>query len=98
MIRRPPISTLFPYTTLFRSHDFSHAVDCMAPYLNLIRSDAHHDHCRLRPAVVERLPRRKTAARLPERAARDDASTDVIRADADRERHARPRTRAEQGC
>src|SRR2546430_14701597 len=23
MIRRPPRSTLFPYTTLFRSHDFS---------------------------------------------------------------------------
>src|SRR5260221_7601878 len=25
MIRRPPRSTLFPYTTLFRSHDASHA-------------------------------------------------------------------------
>src|SRR5438270_12635853 len=24
MIRRPPRSTLFPYTTLFRSHDLSH--------------------------------------------------------------------------
>src|ERR1035437_10958385 len=24
MIRRPPRSTLFPYTTLFRSHDGSH--------------------------------------------------------------------------
>src|SRR3712207_6933223 len=32
MIRRPPRSTLFPYTTLFRSHvqgeDRSHAVAC----------------------------------------------------------------------
>src|SRR2546422_3852805 len=27
MIRRPPRSTLFPYTTLFRSADFSAAVD-----------------------------------------------------------------------
>src|SRR2546422_4270490 len=26
MIRRPPRSTLFPYTTLFRSHDFVNAV------------------------------------------------------------------------
>src|SRR2546422_5469658 len=26
MIRRPPRSTLFPYTTLFRSH-FEHAID-----------------------------------------------------------------------
>src|SRR5436189_4360049 len=24
MIRRPPRSTLFPYTTLFRSHDLAH--------------------------------------------------------------------------
>src|SRR5436305_7731276 len=55
MIRRPPISTLFPYTTLFRSHDFSHAADCMAPSLNLIRSDAHHDHCRLRDRKSTRL-------------------------------------------
>src|SRR2546430_11494048 len=29
MIRRPPRSTLFPYTTLFRSH--SHAQDASAP-------------------------------------------------------------------
>src|SRR3712207_8131972 len=27
MIRRPPRSTLFPYTTLFRSHDVRHAVE-----------------------------------------------------------------------
>src|SRR3712207_8861511 len=26
MIRRPPRSTLFPYTTLFRSHGFTHQV------------------------------------------------------------------------
>src|SRR3989449_10835210 len=29
MIRRPPRSTLFPYTTLFRSHSwFAHSVGC----------------------------------------------------------------------
>src|SRR2546425_7269379 len=27
MIRRPPRSTLFPYTTLFRSHRFDHVDD-----------------------------------------------------------------------
>src|SRR5690242_21355907 len=27
MIRRPPRSTLFPYTTLFRSHGLAHALE-----------------------------------------------------------------------
>src|SRR6266496_4793900 len=32
MIRRPPRSTLFPYTTLFRSHaDFSFCLQCGHP-------------------------------------------------------------------
>src|SRR2546422_11406621 len=31
MIRRPPRSTLFPYTTLFRSHDVHRAVLELAP-------------------------------------------------------------------
>src|SRR5256886_12225720 len=30
MIRRPPRSTLFPYTTLFRSFDFGHMVEALA--------------------------------------------------------------------
>src|SRR2546427_9083931 len=30
MIRRPPRSTLFPYTTLFRSHAAQHAVEIFA--------------------------------------------------------------------
>src|SRR2546422_1195717 len=35
MIRRPPRSTLFPYTTLFRSHEPNVAVlDIMMPLLN----------------------------------------------------------------
>src|SRR2546422_9874700 len=35
MIRRPPRSTLFPYTTLFRSH-----VDSLQPPFSLIRREA----------------------------------------------------------
>src|SRR5260221_2840211 len=36
MIRRPPRSTLFPYTTLFRSHfdDYSRQVDVIAREFN----------------------------------------------------------------
>src|SRR2546425_3829348 len=32
MIRRPPRSTLFPYTTLFRSHDDGHACPRADPH------------------------------------------------------------------
>src|SRR5690349_22779306 len=31
MIRRPPRSTLFPYTTLFRSHKAASCTRCQAP-------------------------------------------------------------------
>src|SRR3712207_7466920 len=31
MIRRPPRSTLFPYTTLFRSHEIGHALGLAHP-------------------------------------------------------------------
>src|SRR2546430_10871015 len=41
MIRRPPRSTLFPYTTLFRSHDaMGHAVEIRHCVL---RRDLHRD-------------------------------------------------------
>src|SRR5947199_5636210 len=33
MTRRPPSSTLFPYTTLFRSHAFGSEFDANAPVL-----------------------------------------------------------------
>src|SRR3712207_9455679 len=48
MIRRPPRSTLFPYTTLFRSHRH--------------RSDGHRQNGRLRPAD-DRHPRRRAEPR-----------------------------------
>src|SRR2546430_13663084 len=37
MIRRPPSSTLFPYTTLFRSLFKSHAVEDVNPNVLVIR-------------------------------------------------------------
>src|SRR3989441_509469 len=48
MIRRPPRSTLFPYTTLFRSHE-RHDLVVRHP------GRAHHaDHARERPQAVRR--------------------------------------------
>src|SRR5256886_9185357 len=37
MIRRPPRSTLFPYTTLFRSRDRGHARDAAQRYRGAVR-------------------------------------------------------------
>src|SRR2546422_7397101 len=36
MIRRPPRSTLFPYTTLFRSHQLGEALHALEALLRLI--------------------------------------------------------------
>src|SRR2546430_3335197 len=36
MIRRPPRSTLFPYTTLFRSHDLREAPHALEALLRLL--------------------------------------------------------------
>src|SRR5258708_25126891 len=46
MIRRPPRSTLFPYTTLFRSYQVSYNDDVQLHFVNLT-SQAHpfHIHC-----------------------------------------------------
>src|SRR3712207_9020549 len=44
MIRRPPRSTLFPYTTLFRSAWMAyHVVSARAPYLNEELVEANFD-------------------------------------------------------
>src|SRR2546429_4342606 len=62
MIRRPPRSTLFPYTTLFRSHRTSRRAQgapgvCLAATLFLpLRSRA--------PALALRLPRDRKSTRL----------------------------------
>src|SRR3712207_7551881 len=53
MIRRPPRSTLFPYTTLFRSE--SDGGTAVGPeFLGL--SPRHADHGRLRQVVEQREP------------------------------------------
>src|SRR3989304_9128933 len=60
MIRRPPRSTLFPYTTLFRSHD--HALDHVLEFadiaweaLLLQRSEEHTSELQSRLHLVCRL-------------------------------------------
>src|SRR2546422_3005149 len=40
MIRRPPRSTLFPYTTLFRSRDLARAGEVAEPVGRLVRRGA----------------------------------------------------------
>src|SRR2546430_6303970 len=44
MIRRPPRSTLFPYTTLFRSHDEERQAEPEAVEQVVPVRRAHHDH------------------------------------------------------
>src|SRR3712207_6991863 len=57
MIRRPPRSTLFPYTTLFRSHNCASLVEDHYPVAQEARvaqrSGAHHER---EVAVVGELP------------------------------------------
>src|SRR5256886_6249362 len=66
MIRRPPRSTLFPYTTLFRSHQ--HRVD--------VHSQEFQDNERAMRALVEDLRRAAgRAARGGSQAATDRKST-----------------------
>src|SRR6266480_1154585 len=49
MIRRPPRSTLFPYTTLFRSHHQHPLPRCLQPKLLLVLQRAH---CRQRTELM----------------------------------------------
>src|SRR5438874_6281925 len=61
MIRRPPKSTLFPYTTLFRSVDDPRAVSVLAAHLNdparvvRVRSEEHTSELQSRRDLVCRL-------------------------------------------
>src|SRR3712207_7051501 len=65
MIRRPPRSTLFPYTTLFRS------VEELPHRLRLDRSDGLQDHHR-----EEESRHRQSARRQGEEAAHGDQAAD----------------------
>src|SRR5256885_8757947 len=62
MIRRPPRSTLFPYTTLFRSHD-RHAQPAASGWTagdqDKVRGDRGEDE-KLRPATARRGEDRKS--------------------------------------
>src|SRR2546430_11782908 len=50
MIRRPPRSTLFPYTTLFRSHEVAPLASdatyasVMKPYVAILTAEAYEFH------------------------------------------------------
>src|SRR5258707_11218126 len=72
MIRRPPRSTLFPYTTLFRSHDVGrHAPMLAGKHLSgasdpgKMRSEEHTSELQSRQYLVCRLllEKKKTANR-----------------------------------
>src|SRR2546427_13253115 len=60
MIRRPPRSTLFPYTTLFRSSGISPAVRFMAPQTgqttvdDLIKGQVTFDNAQLDDLIILR--------------------------------------------
>src|SRR5258707_6923971 len=55
MIRRPPRSTLFPYTTLFRSRVAIHRANLIPPGLLGGRPDALLPYLILREHVIDRL-------------------------------------------
>src|SRR5256885_4660937 len=66
MIRRPPRSTLFPYTTLFRSHGVRTAVRAARVGGGVARDGAHVAHARAGGARLhlrERAPRERRLAR-----------------------------------
>src|SRR5437899_4912050 len=69
MMRRPPTSTLFPYTTLFRSFGFSKSSHSrgsgMARRWNFLRSEEHTSELQsLRHLVCRLLLEKKTAGVL----------------------------------
>src|SRR3712207_8986681 len=66
MIRRPPRSTLFPYTTLFRSFHELHVVQRHQRLERGVGPLAAH-HARLPVRCVEDLHRSRRRAPLPER-------------------------------
>src|SRR6266436_6893619 len=58
MIRRPPRSTLFPYTTLFRSHPYDPVMlpcGVVTPWPDRVRSEEHTSELQSRLHLVCRL-------------------------------------------
>src|SRR5437879_10681254 len=79
MPRRPPASTLFPYTTLFRSRTRRPALRARQGRREKPHRDEHAEHPDDRPAdaiaLVEPLARRKAAAK---REARSEEHTSEL--------------------
>src|SRR5436305_9142410 len=75
MIRRPPRSTLFPYTTLFRSHEGHRGGDLAALGGGVeerlegfeLRSEEHTSELQSRPHLVCRLLLEKKNRQVPRR-------------------------------
>src|SRR3989442_11093364 len=73
MIRRPPRSTLFPYTTLFRSHELNAILTksflrmLLSSFYVKIRSEEHTSELQSRPHLVCRLllEKKKVGENLP---------------------------------
>src|SRR3712207_8662912 len=78
MIRRPPRSTLFPYTTLFRSADLVVHLHLVDPR-DLVLDGVFHGHDVLR-VVVQVVQRRVQGCRLPApgRAGRSEEHTSEL--------------------
>src|SRR5256885_12315822 len=70
MIRRPPRSTLFPYTTLFRSHAIGNAHPLLEP------RDVHAERIQQASSTAQRRASRGRIAALAEQALENDARID----------------------
>src|SRR2546428_8032467 len=90
MIRRPPRSTLFPYTTLFRSAVRlgvammdSGLRDCHIPFDELRRSEEHTSELQSRSDIVCRLLLEKKKTRHTESCVAADYYTERVRCASD---------------
>src|SRR2546427_3622636 len=78
MIRRPPRSTLFPYTTLFRSHDeHDDEFDEREPGLSLTRPRATA-HARLLTTVTTGCRRREACVRSEEHTSELQSQSNLV--------------------
>src|SRR5688572_31669333 len=73
MIRRPPISTLFPYTTLFRSHSRIPARSPPSRRADLRRRNLRSRRCSLRSDT----PSRRTAAQQDRRCRSEEHTSEL---------------------
>src|SRR5258705_374590 len=81
MIRRPPRSTLFPYTTLFRSRALARDLDLvvLGALDDRVVAGLDRDRLRVRPAAGEGQDLRQDRVIYPRRRIRDAAADDTRR-------------------